>query len=81
MSNAELLVEALDTLIRIGWALVGWVIFFGAVASILALAAIATGATAIRATWRRTAGPSWARSRTRARLYARRTRHHYEEAA
>jgi hypothetical protein len=81
VSNADLFVEALDTAIRIGWALAGWVIFFGVVASILALAAIATGATAIRATWRRTAGPTWARSRTRARLYARRTRRDYEEAA
>lgn len=81
MSNAELLTEALDTLIRLGWAIAGWAIFLAAVASILTLAAIATGATAIRATWRRTAGPTWARSRTRARLYARRTRRDYEEAA
>lgn len=83
MSNADLLTEALDTAIRLGWALAGWVIFFGVVASILTLAAIATGAWTVRFAWRRTVGPSWARSRTRARLYARRTRNRrdYEEAA
>jgi hypothetical protein len=81
VSNADLFTEALDTLIHLGWSLAGWVIFLGAVASILVLAAIATGAWTVRYAWRHTAGPTWARSRTRARLYARRTRRDYEEAA
>lgn len=83
MSNAELLTEALNTLTHLGWYLAGWVIFLAAVASILTLAAIATGTWTVRWAWRRTAGPSWARSRTRARLYARRTRarRDFEEAA
>ncbi|MFF7452141.1 MULTISPECIES: hypothetical protein [unclassified Streptomyces] len=81
MSNADLLTEALDTAIHLGWALAGWVIFLGVVTSILILAAIATGTWAVRLAWRHTAAPTWARSRTRARLYARRTRRDYEEAA
>ncbi|NUS78500.1 MAG: hypothetical protein HOV70_20200 [Streptomyces sp.] len=81
MSDTALFVEALDTAVHLGYALAGWVIFFGVVASILFLAAIATGTWGVRLVWRHTAGPSWARSRTRARLYARRTRHDYEEAA
>lgn len=71
MSNAELFIEAVDTAIQLGYALAGWVIFFAAVASILVLAAIATGAWTVRLAWRAAGGPSWARSRTQARQYAR----------
>ncbi len=81
MSNAELFTEALDTAIHLGWYLAGWVIALAAIASILTLAAIATGTWTVRLVWRHTAGPTWARSRTRARLYARRTRRDFEEAA
>jgi hypothetical protein len=72
VSNAQLFMEAADTAIRLGWALLGWLVFFATVASILTLAAIATGATVVRGAWRRTAGPSWRRSALRARILARR---------
>lgn len=67
-----MIAEAIDTAITIAWALAGWVIFFATVAAILALAAVATGAWGVRALWRRTAGPSWARGRLRARIHAHR---------
>jgi hypothetical protein len=88
--------EAIDTALTVGYALAGWVIFFATIAAILALAAIATGAWGVRAVWRRSVGPSWARGRLGSRIYVarrRRTRrptrplwsHHqpldYEEAA
>lgn len=78
-----MIAEAVDTAITLGWALLGWIIFLATIGSILVLAAIATGTWTIRYAWRHTAGPTWARSRTRARLYARRTRNRrdYEEAA
>ena len=69
-----MIAEAIDTALTVGYALAGWVIFFATVASILALAAIATGAWGVRALWRRTAGPSWARGRLRARIYVVRRR-------
>jgi hypothetical protein len=90
VSNAHLLVEAIDTAIRLGWALLGWIIFLATVAAILTLAALATGATVVRGVWRHTAGPSWRRSALRARILARRRvraadgrtgTHEFEEAA
>ena len=48
MSTAHLFVEAVDTAVRLGWALAGWVIFGATVAAILLLAAIATGAWGVR---------------------------------
>lgn len=65
-----MIAEAIDTAITIGYALAGWVIFLATVAAILTLAAIATGVWGVRALWRRTAGPSWARGRIRARIHA-----------
>jgi hypothetical protein len=88
--------EAIDTALTLGWALYGWIITLAAIASILTLAAIATGAWGAQALWRAATGPSWARGGFRARIYAarrvrapqRRTRPrtphkppHYEEAA
>ena len=77
MSNAELLVAAVDTALTVvRWA-VGWLIFGATVASILILAAAVTGARGIRAVWRRTGRPSWAYGPVRARILARtRTRCH-----
>ncbi|MGW2720815.1 hypothetical protein [Streptomyces sp. NPDC001492] len=75
MSNADLFVEAIDTAIQLGQALLGWLIFLAIVGTILLLAAIATGAYGARAAWRATTGPSWGRSALRARICAaRRTR-------
>lgn len=70
MSNAQLLTEAIDTAITLGWSLLGWIIFLAAVGSILTLAAIATGAYGVRAVWRCATGPSWALGRIRARICA-----------
>ena len=58
-----MIAEAIDTALTVGYALAGWVIFFATIAAILALAAIATGAWGVRAVWRRSVGPSWARGR------------------
>lgn len=52
MSTAHLFVEAVDTAIVLAKAVIGWLIFLAVVGSILILAAIATGATAVRAVWR-----------------------------
>lgn len=51
MSTAALFVEAVDTLIVLIRAAVGWLIFFAVVASILALAAVACGAWAVDLAW------------------------------
>lgn len=70
--TATLIADALDTIRILGWALAGWVALFAAVGTILILTTAATGAWALRALWRRTAGPSWRRSHVRARILARR---------
>ncbi|NUO43681.1 MAG: hypothetical protein HOV82_16785 [Streptomyces sp.] len=62
--------DAIDTAITLGWALTGWIITLAVIASILTLAAIATGAWGARALWRAATGPSWARGGLRARIYA-----------
>ncbi|MFB6934552.1 hypothetical protein [Streptomyces chartreusis] len=69
-----MIADAIDTALTVGYALVGWVIFFATVAAILALAAIATGAWGVRAVWRRAVGPSWKRGRIRAGIYVARRR-------
>jgi hypothetical protein len=73
--------EAIDTVITLGWALLGWIIVLAAVASIVLLAGTAAGMWAGRTLWRTVGRPAWARSRLAARRYARRTRPDYEEAA
>ncbi len=69
---ATLITDAIDTIRILGWTLAGWIALFAAVGTILILTTAATGAWAVRAVWRRTAGPSWRRSRFRARIHARR---------
>lgn len=69
---ATLIADAIDTIVILGWSLLGWVVLFAAVGTILILTTTATGAWAIRALWRRAAGPSWRRSRVRAQILARR---------
>ncbi|MFF5984390.1 hypothetical protein ACFY78_36665 [Streptomyces olindensis] len=73
--------EAIDTIITLGWALLGWIIVFAIAGTIIIFTALATGAYAGRGLWRAAGRPAWARSRLRARLAARRTRRDYEEAA
>ncbi|HZF92042.1 hypothetical protein [Streptomyces sp.] len=75
-----MIAEAIDTLITLGWAALAWLTLLATVASILILAAAATGAWTARLAWR-TARPAWARGRREARRLARRTRPDYEEAA
>ncbi|NUU26025.1 MAG: hypothetical protein HOV68_31680 [Streptomycetaceae bacterium] len=47
-----MIAEAIDTVVTLGWALAGWVITLAVTASILAFAAIVTGAWGVRAAWR-----------------------------
>ncbi|MBL3669088.1 hypothetical protein JL475_24455 [Streptomyces sp. M2CJ-2] len=76
-----MIAEALDTMWTLGWALTAWIAVFAAVGTIVIFATIAAGAWATRALWRATAGPSWRRSRLRARILARtRTRRASEPA-
>lgn len=67
-----MIADAIDTAHTLAWALWWWIVFLATVAAILALAATACGAWGVRALWRRTAGPSWARGDLRARIYVRR---------
>lgn len=66
-----LIADAIDTIVILGWTFAGWLAVFAAVGTILILTTAATGAWAVRAVWRRTAGPSWRRSALRARIHAR----------
>lgn len=59
MSNAALFVEAVDTLITLIQAAVGWLIFLAVTGAILALAAVACGAWAVDTAW----GRLWGRVR------------------
>jgi hypothetical protein len=82
VSTADLLVEAIDAFAAVAEAVAQWLIFFATVASILALVAIATGAWGVRAVWRRTPRPSFARRRRRSRpLWSTSQPLDYEEAA
>jgi hypothetical protein len=90
VSNAQLFMEAVDTALTLAHTVWQWLIVGATIASILTLAALATGATVVRGVWRHTAGPSWRRSALRARILARRRvraadgrtgTHDYEEAA
>lgn len=80
MSTAHLFVEAVDTAVTLGWALVGWLFVFAVVVTIVGFTAIATGAWTVRAVWRAAGGPSWRRGRMRAWWLARRRRD-YDTAA
>ncbi|MEV7389592.1 hypothetical protein [Streptomyces sp. NPDC091215] len=94
MSREQLFVDAIDTLYRLGWATLAWLLLL-AVAATAALYTITVTVWGIcRALWKvarwRPAGPSWRRGRLRARIHARtRTRtpqertepHGYQEAA
>lgn len=72
MSNADLLSEAISTIIRLGWAFLAWLAVLAAITTLLLLAVTAGIAWTVRALWRGFGGPSWARSTLRARIYARR---------
>ncbi|MFJ6566577.1 hypothetical protein ACIQNU_04105 [Streptomyces sp. NPDC091292] len=85
-----MIADAVDTAIRIGWALAAWIAVLAAVGTIVVLAATATGAWAWHAVRRRPTGPSWAYGTLQARIRAtRRTRaadshttaHSHREAA
>ncbi|MFJ8049849.1 hypothetical protein [Streptomyces luteogriseus] len=76
-----MIAEAIDTVITLGWALVAWVVLVSLAASLALHAVIAIVWWIVRALWRGLGRPTWSRSRLRARLYARRARPDYEEAA
>ncbi|MFE7236119.1 hypothetical protein ACFVAF_37005 [Streptomyces sp. NPDC057596] len=70
MSNAELLTEAINTAVTLGWALLAWIAVLAALGTLALLGVIAVLTAAVRTLWRRTVRPSWARGRLRARLLA-----------
>jgi uncharacterized membrane protein YGL010W len=73
--------EAFDTIRTLGWAFAIWFVLICLVTALALHAVLAVLCWILRALWRGFGRPSWARSRLRARLYARRTRRDYEEAA
>lgn len=87
--NAVLFVEALETLHRLGWALVVWILLTAATITLALYAAAAMTWAVCRWVWklvrRPSGGPSWRRGRREAREYARtharrssgRTRHRW----
>ena len=64
--------EAIDTAITLGVALLVWIVVAAAVGTVVLLGAAAGVAWAVKALWRRSAGPSWRRNAFRARILARR---------
>lgn len=75
MSTAALFVEALETLHRLGWALVVWIVLTGATITLALYSAAAMTWAVCRAVWKaarwRPGGPSWRRGRRKAREYTR----------
>ncbi|AMW11637.1 hypothetical protein A4E84_20345 [Streptomyces qaidamensis] len=76
-----MIAEAFDTLITLGWGLAAWIVLLALAATLALYAVLASVWWSLRALWRGLGRPTWSRNRLRARLYARRTRHDYEEAA
>ncbi|GAB2731588.1 hypothetical protein [Streptomyces bullii] len=76
-----MIAEAIDTAITLGWAFLVWLVLVSLAAALALHAVIVIVCWTVRALWRGLEGPSWARNRLRARLFARRTRPDYEEAA
>ncbi|MFI0268598.1 hypothetical protein [Streptomyces luteogriseus] len=83
-----MIAEAIDTAITLGWAFLAWLALLSIVTGIALYAAVVISWCALRtlwligrALWRGVGRPTWARNRLRARLFARRTRPDYEEAA
>ncbi|MFJ6559926.1 hypothetical protein ACIQMV_08595 [Streptomyces sp. NPDC091412] len=68
--SAELLTEAINAAVTLGWALAAWIAVLAAVATLAILGTAALLATAARALWRRRTRPSWACGRLRARIHA-----------
>lgn len=75
MSREQLFVDAIDTLYRLGWATLVWLVLLAAVVTLALYAVLAMAWGICRALWKaarwRPAGPSWARGRLRARIHAR----------
>lgn len=69
--TAELLVEAVDTAITLGWALAAWIAVLAAARTLTLLGVTAASAYAIRALRRAYNAPSQARRRTPGRILAR----------
>lgn len=60
MSTADLFVEAIDTLITLGWALCVWVVLVSAVAALILYAVVIVVWWAARSVWRGCRG-AWRR--------------------
>ncbi|MFF5842156.1 hypothetical protein ACFY74_11885 [Streptomyces massasporeus] len=76
-----MIAEAIDTAITLGWGLAAWIVLLALAAALALHTVIAVLWWTLRALWRGFGRPTWSRNRLRARLYARRTRPEYEEAA
>ena len=76
-----MIAEAFDTIRTLGWAFAIWFAVLCLVTALALHTALAVLCWILRALWRGLGRQSWARCRLRARLYARRTRSNYEEAA
>ncbi|MEU0199160.1 MULTISPECIES: hypothetical protein [unclassified Streptomyces] len=75
-----MIADAIDTVITLGWAFVGWLALISIAAALALHTVIAAVWWTARALWRGLGGPSWGRSRIASRRIARATRD-YEEAA
>ena len=75
MSRADLFVEAIDTVIRLGWALAVWIVLCSLFASAAVYAVVVIVVGICRWAWqaarRSHSGPSWRYGRRHARHYAR----------
>lgn len=69
--TAALFVEALDTLFTVCRALLAWIAVAAFVITVCLLTGIAVIAQGLKGARRALAGPSWARGRLRARMFAR----------
>lgn len=76
-----MIADAIDTVITLGWALAAWIVLLALTAALALHALLAVLWWTLRALWRGLGRPTWSRNRLRARLYSRRTRPDYEEAA
>lgn len=76
-----MIAEAIDTVITLGWAFLIWLVLLCLFAALALHTLLVIACCVLRALWRGLGRPTWSRNRLRARLYARRTRPDYDEAA
>ncbi|MDX3019896.1 hypothetical protein [Streptomyces acidiscabies] len=81
-----MIAEAIDTLITLGWWMVGWIAVLAAAVTVVLFAGTLLGTWAVRGAWRHVIRPSWAYGRVFAARRIRRSTsrtapHDYREAA